>query len=508
MKISRTKLIRRWLVPALLVVVYLMLRLVYFDSFTFEYDMPRLARVVQQYKAEGSFLTSQAYFEASHWDNVPWGPALVYFYYPLFLVSSETPIVGLLTTLVNALSIVLVYFLGTRYFSGMVGFGGALLLATQPYWVFFSRLIYQPTPVVTVTALIMLVTFVAMFEKRGAAALLPFLWMVAFQIYIPLVAVCLVSYLGVMLHHKKGAVVPFLVGGFFSLIVLLPSFLYFSEHPVLFGRYFETPSKFTPPQTNVLERVRETAGAFIRISAGGDLDWYLTYALEDYLAAFPGIRLGHSLLVVVLSFVFFVTVWQLVKRRFPAKLALLFLWASSPWWFFSVVWVSDLTPRYFLMGLPALCLLAVWALDGLWRQFLPSFWAMSIAVVVLVSLFWSYQSLSLQAFLLEYDYPEGRLGDIFETPYVFLRQSLDWVSHDAVQQPDGVVRISNFADSPCSDAQLLSTEYLLQYVYPDFSGSGDYLITYAGQQRVVEASNQETDWERFGPFLVTKQKCE
>lgn len=491
--------------------VYLGLRLPFLDSFTFEYDMPRLALIVQDFLQRGSFLTSQSFYWPSHWDNVPWGPALVYYYAPFFKLSSEPLDVSLLVTLVNGLSVISLLILGWRFFSPAVGLLAALLLATQPFWVIFSRLIYQPTPVIPTICLAMLVTFFALKERQVIAqALLPVFWVVLIQLHLPTFGFVAGSLLVSAWLYKRFSLKALGLGFFLSLVLLVPSGRYYLDHPQDLVMFREAPSKFTPPEKTWTERTIRVVQAHFSVLAGGGFHWYLTTAEKDFFRHF-GVALAATKLIGSLLLVSFAggllgAVWSREQRL---EWWLLTFWAGTSLWFFSLFWTTDLTPRYFLMAMPAsyLTLAAIWTKMAGWFVVKFGSWARLVWVLpVLVIIFWSVFDLKLHRFIVNYSYPDGRLADVFETPYLHLRQAMDWIVNDAAYHGYRQIKIANKPHAYQPGEQLQSVRYLSRYVYhlPPASLDpskpvGYYLLAYTSPSAVSPDSPRSF---RSGPFLV------
>ena len=131
----------------IIVCLYLFLRLGFKNGIFFGYDMPRVALIVQDFLKNWTFLTSQSFMQESCWLNVPWGPSLIFFYAFFLKISSDPLVIADLLTFFHLIGILLVIKIGWKYFSPVVGIISGFLLATNPYWVTYSRIIYQPAPV-------------------------------------------------------------------------------------------------------------------------------------------------------------------------------------------------------------------------------------------------------------------------------------------------------------------------------------------------------------------------
>ena len=186
------------------VVVYFLLRLIYPSTIEFGYDQPRLATKVLEYISSGSFMTSQYFYMPASWGNVSNGPGLIFIYLPILLISQNPLVISYLSILLNSLSVVIVFFIGKKFFSEKVGFISALILATHPWWIIFSRMIYNPTPLPLLISLLLFFSF-KVFENPTGKSIIPLLVLlpVMFQVHTISIPIILVTLMYLLFFLKN-----------------------------------------------------------------------------------------------------------------------------------------------------------------------------------------------------------------------------------------------------------------------------------------------------------------
>ena len=95
-------------IPILVItfLLYFYLRVCYRESVFFDFDMPRVALISQDFIKSGTYLTSQSYVQEAVWKNIPWGPSLIYFYSFFLNISSDPLVVSDLLTIFNFIGII------------------------------------------------------------------------------------------------------------------------------------------------------------------------------------------------------------------------------------------------------------------------------------------------------------------------------------------------------------------------------------------------------------------
>jgi hypothetical protein len=167
---------------------------------------------------------------ASVWGNVSYGPAML-IYMCHFLVYNPVYL-SMMIAVFNLISIFAVIVIGAKYFTKEIGLLAGIFLATNPWWVIFSRMIYNPTLIITIVSVAMLLTF-AVIQKRQTFNVLILVTFdtatnLLLSIYFVLITVFL--YLSI-LYHKH-----LFIGIFLSIVLYIPSIILQQR---LFKKFFQ-----------------------------------------------------------------------------------------------------------------------------------------------------------------------------------------------------------------------------------------------------------------------------
>ncbi len=461
--------------------------------------MPRQAFDTQEFIKRGTFLTAQYFSEESAWRNISWGPTAVFFYAFFLKISSNPLTVSYLLSILNLLSVGLMIILVWRYFSKTAAIIVGFLLAANPYWLTYSRLIYTPSPLTFFIPISMFLFFESTYKKKvWAIALLPVSWVALIQIYLPTYSFILTSFVAFLFFFKSVNVKHLVIGIMLSLILLLPTINFYMNKTEYIQRIINAPSLFTPPEKSIMERFSKIVFSFIQIPVGGRFELQTGNSNSDfvnnYLFVYPFASLALSALFA------FSLIWNLYKglSKKEYKRLIIFFWAIAPVWSMMVLWVTDIVPRYYLIAFPAAAILIALTLRDL-ICLSKVFWAIPVLIIFYFVLF----DLSFDRFISNYNYPHGRLVDVAETPFIYLNQAINWTINDANRNKCNVV-LSNNPENPDFDIWL-ETKYIWEYVYYRKANSNSigatpchYIITYRNNIQQSGVNN----YEIFGPFAA------
>lgn len=489
------------------VLVYLILRLGFRGTIEFGYDQPRLATRVIEFIKNGDLLQTQKFAEKSPWGNVSWGPSLFYLLSPFFLISKNPLTVSLLISVFNFVSVLLIIYLGKRYFSFGTGLIAGIFLATMPWWWIFSRMIYQPTLVPSFIAIMIFLTFKVL-EKPKTFWIVPlvFTWGVLLQLYFHTFSAVGVSTVFVAYKFRKISYKYLILG------IVLTSFLFL---PYLKG---QSVSDYLPEKTketlvqgrdNPLSRVKTLVPKFILIISGGDFSWQLGNGYDDFVSANPKVENVFSIISVLTVLVVIYNLFTVIKfsKNRSFKLALL-LWTIAPIPLLVFIPLPSIPPipRYFLLTLPSLSLLWGICIDEVAGSLSKKIKALKYGFIILfltIPFFWFCFDLKYYQFVTTYSYPNGPLSVYSDIPYAFLINSINFVFKDSNNRGGSNVVISNDRGNPKQYALDWATNYVWTYVYkrdrilPDITNVDYYLIT------VSQASNPEYKYiYKSGPYWV------
>jgi hypothetical protein len=316
------------------------------------------------------------------------------------------------------------------------------------------------------------------------------------QSYIPAYSFVLTSIIFLLINLKKSDLKYLFLGGLVALILLTPTLVFFKDNPEYVNRYTAAPALFTPPEKSFSERFTKVLLAYFQIPVGGRFDIPMGYGYADFVANYLPIT---PFATKVLSALFILAfIWNFYNGLFKKeyKRLVLVFFAITPLWSMVVLWVSEILPRYFLVGFPAAMILIALFLSDL-IKIGKLFYILPIGIV----LYWLSFSYMYNDFIKNYNYPYGRLGESAETPYIFLRDALNYVVGDASYRGCNPV-VTNNPANPNFDLWL-ETKYTWEYVfYKDTKTSSNnncyYLVNFRDQPKKFGVANYKT----FGQYAV------
>ncbi|MDQ3098956.1 MAG: glycosyltransferase family 39 protein [bacterium] len=508
--LSRFKSIYFCLFTILIVGLYLIMRLGWHETIEFGYDQPRLAFVIQDFMRSGNYINSQSYSLESPWGNYSWGPALVYFYLPFFYISSDPIMISQLVAIFNVLSILITIYIGKRYFSPVAGLIAGLFLATHPWWEIFSRMIYQPTPVPTFVALMILALFFFLEKPKSyAASAILLLWGLLFQLYISCIYIIAPAGIVFLSQFRKGIFNKYTAFGIILMgIIFIPSIYYYSGNSRMLQAFAAVPDKFEGEKKLIYQRSFEVIKAYFDIVPGGGFNWQLGYANDIFMGSLPYVV---SIQITIRIFIVVVLLYSgivLFKKNLTRKVYRLFLLICTvgPLWFMTFVQVPDLLPRYFILLLPALALLVGITIDD-WMRFIRNRqWKIAslipLIIPIALSTWWVIFIVKYFTFIGSYDYPLGPLSNFSDIPYTFLDNALNWIKADADIKGYKEYIVSTDSTKPTEPALHTASayywEYMLKRVIRPAGSSGKYYLLHSTSQRPLT----EGASARFGPYVV------
>jgi hypothetical protein len=460
--------------------------------------MPRVAFLVQDFLQRGNFLNSQDFVEPSVWGNIPWGPSLVFFYAIFLKISNDPLMISYLLSATNILGVLSVTVLTWKYFSKNAGIFVGFLLATNPYWLTYVRIIYQPSPVTLFIPISMLLLFLYIGSKNKLAlVLLPVSWAILIQVYLPTYSFILTSLLALFFCIKRKDFFWLLLGAGLSLILFLPSALFYSRHVSYLYDFIKAPSLFTPHERTLIERIKDVAFSYFQILMGGKFNLQMGYTYIDFIKTVPFSFFFGLVLPVIFGISIVWNVFIGVYKKEYIRLVI-FFWALAPFWSLVVLRVSDILPRYFLIAFPAaMILISLFFADLI--KITRVFWLIPVALV----LYWVLFNVSFDNFVRDYNYPGGRMIDVAESPYIHLNQAIGWVTNDSKFKKCNPVLSNNEVKSNFD--VWLETKYIWKYIYHRKIDDNIvqinpcyYLIKYRGDPEKLGIE----DYKTFGPFTA------
>lgn len=485
-----------WLAFGIIIIIYLVLRLGWANTIEFGYDQPRLATTVLNFIKNGTFISSQSYALESPWGNISWGSSLVFFFALILKISQDPLVASKIIAVLNLISIIGIFYIGRKFFSLKTAFISALVLSVQPWWVIFSRMVYQPSFVPSLITISMLLTFLVIENpKKYFLAPLIFSWSLLTQFYLISLSFIVTGFLFVVSIFKKLNIYWTLAGIILSIGIFVPSFYYYKNNPAEFKKFISAPTKFKTSVPNVFNN-------YIKTVSGGNFEWELGYGYNDFLNTYswvePAFKIDLSLVLIILMYSLVSPFIYLKEKKFRM---LLFLWTIAPLWFLILVKAKDVVPRYFLISLPPLSLLVGLFTEDIYRKIrIKKFKLFIFAIPILLIISWICIIVSYYKFIENYNYPRGVLSHFSDPPYVFLKNSFDYIISDSKSKGYESFTISNDTNRPPGNVFDWATSYMWNNIYKLKTGNVNVVHYYLYSKPAKTALGPSA--KEFGPYIV------
>lgn len=448
---------------AVIVVIYLVLRLSFPETIEFGYDQPRLATRIIQYIENKNIFETQRFAESSPWGNVTWGPSLFLFYSPFLILWKDPIAVSNAVAIFNSLSIIVIIYLANRYVSKIGSLTAGLLLATHPWWYVFSRMIYQPTPVLTVVSISMLLLFLV-FQKPKSIWLsfLIFSWVFLTELYLHTVMFIVVSLLGIIITKKRELLNKYLLIGFVVSSLLLIPYTYHSD----FDAYLPDKNKTVGIELMVVaEKIKQITFGLFKMSSGNNFKYQLGYSYGFFMSENYQFKVLEvfTLFLMLISFIYVICSIFFSKDNKFIRIMIL-LWFVSPILFLVPLELSNLMPlpRYFLTSLPSAILLIGILISDI-RKKMNSYSVLLIPLFLSMS--WIMFIIKYERYVKALDFYGGHLSPYADTQIYYVTSALDFVFNDSIKNGYEQAVISNDRSRPTEYALEWGMDYLLKYKY-------------------------------------------
>lgn len=493
--------------------IYFFLRLNWQETIEFGFDQPRISLAVMEVLEKKDFLNAANYIHPSNAspNTITWGPFLIYFLMPFFLLSRHPVVISQLVAGFNFLGIIFTYLLAKKLFNQKTAIFSAFFLSVFPWSVIFSRMIYNPTPLLTFIPLMIYITVLVVKEKRESLLLiLPFIWSMVVQFHILSSCLVLLSFFYLVFHFKKINWKKLFLGILFSLVLWLPLIKYeVANNFRLTQGFLQAPTNLKTNNQKLYENKLTVIEHFFNVLSGKDFKFQLGYAYEDFLKILPSWFFVYQKIfsfVLLLSFVFLFLRLIICKKK---NEALIFVWLISLPLFIYLFYLPEIVPRYFLMTLPAEALLMGYFISKILEfisknKFLTHFLFFLIsAFVVFANSFFMVQ---YYQFILHYTYPEkgwmGWLSRTSDPPFSFCHQALNFSLQEAKKKGfEGI----GFSNDPHIKEQFrfnLAQQYIWRYVLKRNFNQAPLLPHYFIILGPPEDNILKSKVKRFGPYSV------
>lgn len=471
------------------------MRLSHIDTIEFGYDQPRLATQVQEYLRHGNFLNAQKFALESPWGNLSWGPILIWFFAPFIAFSTNPVSASILVSIFNLVSVLAIFVVGYKFFSLKVAIISSLFLAVHPWWIVFSRMIYQPTPVVSFVSISILITFLALKKKSKFIIFLAFLWGALIQLYLICFSFVFTSFWAVVISLKGISKRYFFIGIVLAGVIFVPSLIYYRNNNK-FGSFFKSETKFEDKNMSIIQRSADVASHYFNFIGGGDFEYQLGYGYKKFSDINSQLlKLGLVMKFSICGALIYFAIKALKEKKSFNKLLLL-AWAVAPVWFL-ILFKIPIVPRYFLISLPALALIFGITIDDIAKNG----WVILFVFPFLILWFAGF-SFSYFRFIENYTYPNGFLSHYSDIPYSFLDKSINFIDKDALGRGYFEYSLSNDAKRPFGFYFNWATAYVWREQlkrseeYSDFEAH--YLLIYSNEKPYPGF----VKLNQFGPYII------
>lgn len=487
---------------AVIVIIYLILRLSFPETIEFGYDQPRLATRVIEFINNEKIFETQKFAEKAPWGNISWGPSLFYFYAPFLLISKNPLALSYLLAIFNVISILGIIYLSSKYLSKKTGLFAGLILAIQPWWVIFSRMIYQPTPVITLIVISMIFYFFTLKKPNSIYySLLIFSWTFLVEIYFHTISFVLISFMLIIIHNYKKMLNKYLIVGIIiSNFLIIPFVLIDSKSDYFPVKKENISDTFQVGRDDPWSRVKSIVPGYIKTFSGGSMEYQLGYSHSEFYNQY---RYFHTLETIVSILTIVVLIYNLVMLIISKKLRFerlsFLLWSLSPLLFLIFMPLPNVPPipRYFLFSFPALAILYGLFFSEVYK------YTKLILIILTVPIFWIYFTYSYSKFIINYNFPKGHLSVYSDSQYLFLFNAIKSARSNNIKNGRSNFILSNDDSVP----KELSMDYATKYVWTNVFNykmintsinNGYYLINYSIQKDDIRFRQLG----RFGPYSL------
>jgi len=425
---------------------------------------------------------------------------------PFFILTKNPLLISYLVSIFNLISIIGIIYLASKYLSKTTGLVSGLILATQPWWVIFSRMIYQPTPVVSLM-IISMILFFLIIKKPNSIFYTFYIFLSVFliEIYIHTSSFVVISVLLIILYLKKKIFNKFLVlGVFLSLFLIVPFFVNFVKEDYLPINKISIDESYKIGRDDPITRLGSIIPGYLKTFSGGSMEYQLGYSYNEFYTRFPLLRYSELLiliLTIVVIFYHIIKIYFFEELRFERIVFL--LWSFSPLFFLILMPLPNVPPipRYFLISFPSLAILCGLFFSEVYSK------TKIVLSMLLIPAVWIFFTYSYSIFINNYDFSNGHLSVYSDSQYLFLFNSIKSAKKDNFNNGHKNMIVSNDENSPKEFSLDYATKYTLTNIYNDNlikldDDIGYYLIDYSlgkDDQRFKMIG-------RFGPYSLYEFK--
>lgn len=491
----------------LILSLYFILRLSFLDTIEFGYDQPLLTNQIISFLQNPTFINAQNYVTENPWGYPSWGPMQIFFYSPFVSISKNPILISILIIIFNSISIIAIYLIGKILISPKAGLLASILLATNPWWLIFSRMIYQPTPIVTLLTLcIILSIYLYKNPKSKLFFLLLISWTVLFQVYVHTVSFIIPSFILIFNKINKTKIISSILGIILALLLFLPVFRYYLQNTNKLSGIKKVEQTFNNLYSSPTESLMVIVGNFATIISGGGWQWQLGYGEIDFYKTNKALYLMHLSALFLTLFYFIAYIILIFKQKNKILYILILLWMLGPVWFLFLIKSPIALPRYFLISLPPLVLIISFVTNKLSNiKTKNQKWLANGAYLgpLFITLIWIWTNLTYYRFVSNYNYNQGFLSNYSDVPYIFVQNSLNWIFNDVKQNNYQYFTISNNEENANIYDLNAATRYTLENVYHyQYSEEKKAKVHYIMAFKPI--SLDLVHLAQFGPYVIMK----
>jgi hypothetical protein len=292
-------------------ILFFFIHLGWQDTIEYGYDPGRLSQMVVDILDRHDLINTPQYIL----DNigpgaVAWGPIFIYVMIPFFLITRNPLIITDMLIVLQFIGIIATYLSVELLYNKRVAFFSTIFIIVFPWYVIFSRMLYNPSMLLWSIPLVIYVTLLIV--KKGKQKLLfvlPALWFIMIQFHFVGLVILALSLVYLIVHFKKVVWKYFRIGLLFGIIPLLPILAFDINHNFKFT-FGVLAAKKAPKDPNndpgeVVRNVLQKTPDYMLLT---DVENHLGYASNDFFNRLPfAYDLFHYFytIVFVMSIVFF-----------------------------------------------------------------------------------------------------------------------------------------------------------------------------------------------------------
>lgn len=502
--------------------LYFFIRSNWENTFEFGYDQARISDIMVRIIENGDYLniTHHIFFGLTE-DIATFGPFLMYFLLPWYLVTRDPVIITHILIVINFLGIVFIYQCAEILYNKRVAVFSTFFIIAFPWSVIFSRMIYNPTPLLCFIPLVLYTTLLIVKKNRQKLLfILPIFWGMMIQFHYMSFPVVLFSFAYIIMKGKQIKWNYFFAGCAIGIIPWIPVIKSEFDTDFKFVKGIFSARSVLAKQYNPGEIIGLTIEKTFGYLTVREIEAHISYGKSALYSLLPLPYFVFQFLYSVLFIAGIVYSFIKLLRKRRSDDIIVFLWfLSIPLFIIIFNLKISISPRYYLIVIFPLAFMIGNTIDETLififnRKFINNIPGTkskhidfcSYAISSVFVLFFFIFMISYYNFILLFDYPEpgffGWLHQDSAPPYSFTYNSLKYALTESQKQ--GYDRCVFSSDTEISDDSFASPaqRYIWEQVLKKNLSYTDSLPFYYIALGPPPDSVPVSSITRFGPFRV------